>query len=96
MIYKTNTQLFNKTLFALATLTLLTSGQAFAQADAGALQQGLEKQLPLPNWIRFDVATKTFVADQVPDNIPDIKIKIIAIQADTVVGQAEIAIQIKQ
>jgi hypothetical protein len=51
---------------------------------------------PLPNWIRFDVATKTFVADQVPDNIPDIKIKIIAIQADTVVGQAEIAIQIKQ
>jgi len=51
---------------------------------------------PLPDWIRFDVATKTFVADQVPDNIPDIKIKIIAIQADTVVGQAEIAIQIKQ
>jgi hypothetical protein len=51
---------------------------------------------PLPDWIRFDVATKTFVADQVPDNIPDIKIKIIAIQADTVVGQAEVAIQIKQ
>ena len=34
---------------ALAMLALLCSGQSFAQVDAGALQRGLEQQLPLPS-----------------------------------------------
>ena len=38
-----------KLLIVLAAISLLTSTHAFAQVDAGALQQGLEKQLPLPS-----------------------------------------------
>jgi hemolysin activation/secretion protein len=30
-------------------MSLISSGAAFAQVDAGALQQNLEKQLPLPS-----------------------------------------------
>jgi len=33
----------------LAMLALLCSEQSFAQVDAGALQRGLEQQLPLPS-----------------------------------------------
>jgi len=40
---------FRKSLFTFATISLISSGQSFAQVDAGALQQGLEKQLPLPS-----------------------------------------------
>ena len=36
-------------LFALAAISTLIAGQAYAQVDAGALQQGLEQQLPLPS-----------------------------------------------
>ena len=38
-----------KTLIALTVISLLSSPAAYAQVDAGALQQGLEKQLPLPS-----------------------------------------------
>jgi len=38
-----------KTLIALTAISLLSSTSLFAQVDAGALQQGLEKQLPLPS-----------------------------------------------
>jgi hemolysin activation/secretion protein len=40
---------FKSSLFSLAVMYALFTGQAFAQVDAGALQQGLEKQLPLPS-----------------------------------------------
>ena len=40
---------FKKSLFALSTLLILSSGHAQAQVDAGALQRGLEQQLPLPS-----------------------------------------------
>lgn len=33
----------------MAAVSLFSSGQVYAQVDAGALQQGLEKQLPLPS-----------------------------------------------
>ena len=51
---------------------------------------------PLPNWLRFDSDKKTFVADQVPDDVDTVKVKIVAIRGDTIVGQAEMAIQAKQ
>lgn len=38
-----------KSLLALAAITLIYSAPVLAQVDAGALQQGLEKQLPLPS-----------------------------------------------
>ncbi|WP_216139925.1 ShlB/FhaC/HecB family hemolysin secretion/activation protein [Polynucleobacter sp. MWH-Berg-3C6] len=38
-----------KRLFALAAISTLITGQTYAQVDAGALQQGLEQQLPLPS-----------------------------------------------
>lgn len=38
-----------KSLLALTAIGLLSSASVFAQVDAGALQQGLEKQLPLPS-----------------------------------------------
>ena len=38
-----------KTRIALAVISLSVSTQVFAQVDAGALQQNLEKQLPLPS-----------------------------------------------
>ena len=38
-----------KTLIALTAISLLSSTSVFAQVDAGALQQGLEQQLPLPS-----------------------------------------------
>ena len=38
-----------KTCIALAVISLSVSTQVFAQVDAGALQQNLEKQLPLPS-----------------------------------------------
>ena len=38
-----------KTFIALAAISLMANFEVFAQVDAGALQQGLEKQLPLPS-----------------------------------------------
>ena len=38
-----------KSLLALTAITLIYSAPVLAQVDAGALQQGLEKQLPLPS-----------------------------------------------
>ena len=38
-----------KSVFAFAAITLFRSTQVYAQLDAGALQQGLEQQLPLPS-----------------------------------------------
>jgi hemolysin activation/secretion protein len=38
-----------KSLFALAAITMFSSGSVLAQVDAGALQRGLEQQLPLPS-----------------------------------------------
>ena len=49
LIYSTNANLSTKSIFALAILIMLSAGQTYAQVDAGALQQGLEKQLPLPS-----------------------------------------------
>lgn len=40
---------FHKSIYALTAISLLSAGQAAAQVDAGALQQGLEKQLPMPS-----------------------------------------------
>jgi hemolysin activation/secretion protein len=40
---------FHKSIYALAAISLISSGSVFAQVDAGALQQNLEKQLPLPS-----------------------------------------------
>ena len=40
---------FHKSLFFLAAMGVFTAGQVHAQVDAGALQQGLEKQLPSPS-----------------------------------------------
>ncbi|QWE07878.1 ShlB/FhaC/HecB family hemolysin secretion/activation protein [Polynucleobacter ibericus] len=42
------TQLY-KSLLALTALSVFLAGQVSAQVDAGALQQGLEKQLPMPS-----------------------------------------------
>lgn len=38
-----------KTVFALAAISMIAAQPAFAQVDAGALQQNLQKQLPLPS-----------------------------------------------
>jgi hemolysin activation/secretion protein len=47
---KHTTSIFRlKRLFTLAVISTLITGQAYAQVDAGALQQGLEQQLPLPS-----------------------------------------------
>jgi len=40
---------FHKSLFFLAAIGAFSAGQVHAQVDAGALQQGLEKQLPSPS-----------------------------------------------
>jgi hemolysin activation/secretion protein len=40
---------FPKSVLALAAISMLSIGQVYAQVDAGALQQGLEQQLPLPS-----------------------------------------------
>jgi hemolysin activation/secretion protein len=40
---------FHQSLFALAVTSIFSAGQVHAQVDAGALQQGLEQQLPLPS-----------------------------------------------
>jgi hemolysin activation/secretion protein len=47
--YKTPSNQFQQSLFALAVMGLFSTGQVYAQVDAGALQQGLEQQLPLPS-----------------------------------------------
>lgn len=49
MIYKPNHSNLHKSLFALAVIALFLSSKALAQVDAGALQRGLEQQLPLPS-----------------------------------------------
>ena len=59
LILQCNFSRISKTLFALATSALLFSGHAFAQVDAGALQRGLEQQLPLPSPLALpEAATK--------------------------------------
>lgn len=57
LIYKKNHPTLQKSLFALATIALLSSGQVLAQVDAGALQRGLEQQLPLPSPLALPEAT---------------------------------------
>ena len=57
LILQCNFSRISKTLFALATSALLFSGHAFAQVDAGALQRGLEQQLPLPSPLALPEAT---------------------------------------
>ena len=57
LILQCNFSRSSKILFALATSALLFSGQAFAQVDAGALQRGLEQQLPLPSPLALPEAT---------------------------------------
>lgn len=47
--FKTPSVYFHKSLFALAAMGIFSAGQVHAQVDAGALQQGLEKQLPSPS-----------------------------------------------
>lgn len=47
--FKTQSVYFHKSLFALAAMGIFSAGQVHAQVDAGALQQGLEKQLPSPS-----------------------------------------------
>ena len=49
MNYNLPSSQFHKSLFALAAISTLITGQTYAQVDAGALQQGLEQQLPLPS-----------------------------------------------
>ena len=49
MNYNLPSTKFHKSLFALVAISTLIAGQAYAQVDAGALQQGLEQQLPLPS-----------------------------------------------
>lgn len=39
----------HKTVFSLTAISVFSTGQVYAQVDAGALQQGLEQQLPLPS-----------------------------------------------
>ena len=46
---KNYTFTYSKSCLALAAISLMASSPVFAQLDAGALQQGLEKQLPLPS-----------------------------------------------
>ena len=53
----TNRFKLHKSLFTLTTIALLSSGQVFAQVDAGALQRGLEQQLPLPSPLALPEAT---------------------------------------
>jgi hemolysin activation/secretion protein len=40
---------FYKSLFTIALISITSYGHVYAQVDAGALQQGLEQQLPLPS-----------------------------------------------
>ena len=47
--FKTPSVYSHKSLFALAAMGIFSAGQVHAQVDAGALQQGLEKQLPSPS-----------------------------------------------
>jgi hemolysin activation/secretion protein len=47
--YSTSFTQFPKSVLALAAIGMLSVGQSYAQVDAGALQQGLEQQLPLPS-----------------------------------------------
>ncbi len=49
MKYKTPLNQFHQSLFALAAIGVFSAGHVYAQVDAGALQQGLEQQLPLPS-----------------------------------------------
>ncbi|MBU3577883.1 ShlB/FhaC/HecB family hemolysin secretion/activation protein [Polynucleobacter sp. UK-Kesae-W10] len=49
MKYSTISTQFPKSLLPFAAISILSTGQAYAQVDAGALQQGLEQQLPLPS-----------------------------------------------
>ena len=42
-------QNIKKSLLTLTVISLAATTQVFAQIDAGALQQGLEKQLPMPS-----------------------------------------------
>jgi hypothetical protein len=41
LIYITKTSKFHKSLLALSAISMLFAGEAYAQVDAGALQQGL-------------------------------------------------------
>ncbi|MBU3589378.1 ShlB/FhaC/HecB family hemolysin secretion/activation protein [Polynucleobacter sp. 80A-SIGWE] len=49
MKYSARSNQFHQSLFALAAIGMFSAGQVYAQVDAGALQQGLEKQLPSPS-----------------------------------------------
>jgi hypothetical protein len=50
---------------------------------------------PLPSWLSFDPATKTFSAQRVPEGAQPLKIKLQTLDGSTVVGETVITINTK-
>lgn len=91
---KKQSQVFlRKSIFALAALILVSAGNAFAQVDAGALQQGLEKQLPLPSPLALPEPTVREGNRASPEKEGEIKFVVNSFQLEGVKILSEVEIQ---
>ena len=93
MIYKTNHLTERQSLLALAVLTLLASGQVFAQVDAGALQRGLEQQLPLPSPLALPEASPKEDSRVTPSKEGEVRVTVSAFVLEGVKILPEVEIQ---
>jgi hypothetical protein len=50
---------------------------------------------PLPAWLVFDPVTKTLTARDIPEGTEPLKLKLQALNGGAVLGESEIAIDIK-
>jgi hypothetical protein len=66
-----------------------------SERTAGALRVVLADGSPLPAWLVFDPVTKTLTARDVPEGTEPLTVKLQALNGDAVLGESEIAIDIK-
>lgn len=88
---------FHKSLFALAAIGVFSAGQVYAQVDAGALQQGLEQQLPLPSPLALPEPGKAAPIQPTQPKEGELRftVKSFAIEGVKILPEAEVQLAIR-
>ncbi|QWE19886.1 ShlB/FhaC/HecB family hemolysin secretion/activation protein [Polynucleobacter sp. AP-Kolm-20A-A1] len=86
-----------RSLIALAAISLISSANVYAQVDAGALQQGLEQQLPLPSPLALPEPGKAAPIQPAQPKEGELRftVKSFAIEGVKILPEAEVQLAIR-